>query len=245
MTQISVTDLARVIYSSGKVFDRLTTGRLATEAFLRSGNTSEIRSRADLDLLQDLRDAGQFILLDQERPLDAQYVCEVNRQLTRSAAIDPGQLRKQESNIGVATRFGRHTPDALTIDELNSLVETSRESRNPRERALELFVQLAKAQPFDDGNKRTALFTANRELITSGAGQLLTIPVDESDDSIADAFNNLLARAYMFDEHEPIKQMLRNQGFMANSQANPPTCPATDPVQNMMPSSEKDAGPCL
>ena len=35
---LTVTDLAGVVYSSGRVFDGLSTGRLDTENFLRTGS---------------------------------------------------------------------------------------------------------------------------------------------------------------------------------------------------------------
>ena len=39
---LSTTDLVGVIYSSGKVFDGLGTGRVDTENFLRSGSTDGV-----------------------------------------------------------------------------------------------------------------------------------------------------------------------------------------------------------
>ena len=77
---------------------------------------------------------------------------------------------------------------------------------------MDLFVNLAKAQPFEDGNKRTALFVANRLLIGSRTPKLLTIPVDENDPTLSDSFNDLLARAYVFGEHDEVKRLLRTQG---------------------------------
>lgn len=84
---------------------------------------------------------------------------------------------------------------------------------DPKENALDLFVELAKAQPFEDGNKRTALFVANGLLLNEGRDVLLTVPVDEKDPSVARNFNDLLARAYIFDDHTPIKDLLRKKGF--------------------------------
>jgi prophage maintenance system killer protein len=74
-------------------------------------------------------------------------------------------------------------------------------------------VNLAKAQPFEDGNKRTAVFVANSLLIGSGAGVLLTIPVDDNDPSVARRFNELLARAYIYGEHAEVKALLRSRGL--------------------------------
>ncbi|MDO5082159.1 cell filamentation protein Fic [Arachnia propionica] len=210
--QLSMTDLVRVIYSSGKVFDGLGTGRVDTENFLRSGSADGITSRSDLALLQDLRDVAQFII-EHSTPVDAAFVRQVNAQLTRSAAINPGSLRTAEQQIGVRTRYGRHLPEALTEKKLQRLVGAAIIPDQPVESALALFLTLAKAQPFEDGNKRTALFVANAHLITHDTGLLLTVPFDEDDPSVADRFNDLLARAYVFDEHDAVRDMLRSQGL--------------------------------
>lgn len=61
MATLTVADLSGVVYSSGKVFDGLSTGRLDTENFLRSGSLDGVASRADLALLEDLRDAAEAV----------------------------------------------------------------------------------------------------------------------------------------------------------------------------------------
>lgn len=213
MATLTVADLAAVVYSSGKVFDGLSTGRLDTENFLRSGSLDGVTSRSDLALLKDLRDAAQFVIDHAGSTIDSAYVRAVNATLTRSGALHPGQLRTQSQSIGVTTTYGRHTPDALTDDRLQTLLNNATHSGDVRENALDLFVDLAKAQPFEDGNKRTAVFVANSLLIGSHAGCLLTIPVDDNDPSLARTFNDLLAKAYIYDDHTAVKALLRTHGF--------------------------------
>lgn len=216
MARLTVADLAGVVYSAGKVFDGLSTGRLDTENFLRSGSLDGVASRADLALLQDLRDAAQFVIDHAGRRIDSAFVRSVNATITRSGALHPGQLRTQAQLIGVSTPYGRHTPDALTDAGLQQLVSEATDGGNVRENALDLFVDLAKAQPFEDGNKRTAVFAANGMLIGSGAGVLLTIPVDDNDPTLARKFNDLLARAYIYDERDGVKAVLRSRGLVTS-----------------------------
>ncbi|WP_069146507.1 Fic family protein [Rhodococcus erythropolis] len=211
MSAINITDLAGVVYSSGKVFDGLTTSRRDTENFLRSGSLTGIFSRADLALLEDLRDVAQFIIDHHDQPIDATYVCAVNAQITRRGALHPGQLRTEDQQIGVHTRHGRHTPPALTEDGLQQLI-ASLNCEDVTEHALDLFVELAKAQPFEDGNKRTASFVANSLLI--GGGRMLVVPVDENDPQLSDTFNDLLAKAYLQGEHDAVKDLLREHGLI-------------------------------
>ena len=214
MEALTVADLAGVVHSAGKVFDGLSVSRLDTENFLRSGRLDEVASRADLALLEDLRDAAQFIIDHAGRTIDSTFVCAVNATITRSGALHPGRLRTQSQAIGVATPYGRHTPDALTEDGLQRLLDAgAARSADVREDALDLFVDLAKAQPFEDGNKRTAVFVANSLLIGSNAGVLLTIPVDDHDPSLAAMFHHRLARAYVYGEGDGVKELLRGRGF--------------------------------
>lgn len=210
---LTVADLAGVVYSTGKVFDGLSIGRLDTENFLRSGILDGVATRADLALLEDLRDAAQFVIDHAGRKIDSALVRAVNNTIIRSGALHPGQLRTKEQSIGVTTPCGRHAPDALTEDELQLLLDDATRSDDIRENALNLFVELAKAQPFEDGNKRTAVFMANCLLIGSLVGVLLTIPVDDNDSSLARRFNDLLARAYVYGEYDGVKALLRSRGL--------------------------------
>ncbi len=97
----------------------------------------------------------------------------------------------------------------MTMEGLQILVDTSLTGRNVFESSINLFVSLARAQPFEDGNKRTALFAANGLLLVSGAGYLLTIPV-----SRADEFNDLLARAYVFGDLSGVSSLLADDGLV-------------------------------
>ncbi|ORM02892.1 Fic family protein [Prescottella equi] len=207
---ITVADLVGVVYTSGKVFDGLAVGRRDTENFLRSGSLAGVSSRADLALLEDLRDVVQFVIDHHDQPIDALYVPAINAQITRSGAINPGQLRTDDQGIGVGTRYGRHTPPALTERELQQLID-SLACDDVTENALDLFVELARAQPFEDGNKRTALFAANSLLI--GGGRMLVVPVDEHDPQLADTFSDLLAKAYIHEDHGSVKALMRDHGL--------------------------------
>lgn len=210
---LDVADLAGVIYSSGKVFDGLRTGRLDTENFLRSGSLEGISSRSDLALLQDLRDVAQCIIDSRATPIDTTYVREVNARITRSGALHPGQYRTDAQQIGVSTPFGRHEPPPVSDTDLNEILDTAMAQPGPRAQALDLFVEIAKAQPFEDGNKRTALFVANSVLIREPEPEMLVIPVGENSVDDASRFNELLARAYVLGENEGIKNLLRSEGL--------------------------------
>ncbi|MFD2674156.1 Fic family protein [Gulosibacter bifidus] len=208
-----VTDLAGLVYSSGKVFNGLNTNRLDTEEFLRTGDVTKVNSRADLELLKDLRDAAQFVI-DRPNPvIDADFVLLVNACLTRSGSLQPGVLRSNEQRVGADTVFGRHEPPAVIEAELTALIQHALEPNDRREQAMNLFIELARAQPFGDGNKRTALFVANSVTIWGTPPETLIAPVDENDPEVAARFNRAIANAYINDDRSDVKAILRADGF--------------------------------
>lgn len=207
-------ELLDVIYSAGVVFDGLSTSKPATDRFLQSGDTHGVRGRSDLALLEDLRDAAQVVIDHAGAPVDTALVVRINAALVRSAALNPGRLRTDEQGIGVRTAYGRHEPPALVEEQLDELVQAAISEPDPRRAAIAMFIDIARAQPFEDGNKRTAIFTANAHLLSSGANVLLTIPQDDADPAVAAAFNDALARAYVHGERGPLEQMLADGGFI-------------------------------
>jgi hypothetical protein len=134
MQSITVADLAAVVYSSGKVFNGLQTGRLDTEDFLRSGNTSGVTSRSDLQLLEDLRDVAEFVVTHTSAAVDSGYVMAINGLIIRSGAIHPGKLRRLDQGIGVNTKYGRHEPPAMTQAELDRLICDATQGDDPSRR---------------------------------------------------------------------------------------------------------------
>lgn len=191
--------LTDVIYTAGRVFDNLRSDRLATGSFIASGDIRGISSRADLELLKDLNDAAKVVIkcFKDNSPLSADVIISVNKAMTRSAALQPGVFRRNSDNIGVSTRFGDHRPPAADENTLQTITD-SVSALSPSDAAANLFVALARAQPFGDGNKRTALLSAN--LLVLPQGQVLTVPFREDDPTVSDRFNELLARAYIFGE---------------------------------------------
>ncbi len=202
------TDLLDVIYTAGVVFDGLSTSRPATDRYLRSGDTDGVRGRGDLALLQDLEAAAEFVIVTAGEPVTADYLGRINAQLTRSAALNPGKLRRAEQGIGVHTTHGRHEPAAMTAEGLDALIQEQLLLDDALQSAAHLFVEVARAQPFEDGNKRTAIFAANSYLIGQGAGLLMAVPHDGADPTVSREFHDQLARAYAFGETGPVVEAL-------------------------------------
>lgn len=211
---MNVGQLLEVIFTAGVVFDNLSTSRPATARFLETGDTTGVRGRGDLALLEDLKAAGEFILSNTATPISAAYLRCINATLTRSAALRPGSLRTDDQGIGVCTRYGSHEPPAVSEQALDMLVTEALNSDTSKDAAVDLFLEIARAQPFEDGNKRAAIFAANSYLLGEGSVLLLTAPFDEQDPSVAGHFNDLLAWFYVFGEKEPVRELLVRQAFV-------------------------------
>lgn len=206
--------LVDVIFTAGKVFKNLRCDRQSTHAFITTGDIRGITSRADLELLCDLRDATDALIAfhTSGTPLTPEVIITINKAMTRWGALHPGQLRREHDIIGVPTRFGDHRPPAADEKTLQTIID-SVSAFSLADAAANLFVALAKAQPFGDGNKRTALLAAN--LLVLPQGQILTVPFREDDPTVSDRFNELLARAYIFGEVSPCTDYMTAQGVIS------------------------------
>ncbi|MGJ9426865.1 Fic family protein [Nesterenkonia halotolerans] len=214
--RLTVADLSTVVFSAGRVFNDLSASRPATEEFLRTGKVEGISSAHDLALLEDLRDLSQLAIdHGQARgSIDTGFVRCVNARITRSGALHPGELRRSDQGVGVSTHYGEHMSPAITETDLQQLLDRALRAEDPREQALDLFVTLAKAQPFEDGNKRTAIFVANGLLIRERPPMLLTLPLDGVQDiEHGQTFNDLLARSYIYDDDTGVKNLMRSHGL--------------------------------
>ena len=100
--------------------------------------------------------------------VDAAFVIALNARIARSGALHPGRLRTTEQPIGVTTAHGRHEPPAVSVEDLEQLIGASTAGKAPADAAIALFVELARAQPFMDGNKRTGVTMGSYLLSTFG-----------------------------------------------------------------------------
>ena len=208
---LSTKQLAGLLYSMGRTFDGLQSTFMATEEFLRTGNPQVVNSKADYNLLLDLRQAADYTLhYDYARePIDLAYVKSINAQLTRTAAMEPGKLRDERTPVMVSTPLGRyepHVPDSATIASLIKSTVGGATGEDILEDAVRLFAGLAKMQPFGDGNKRTALLAGNGLLIAHGDRHPLTVPTSDKDRTW---FNRELAAYYLNSDQTIIRHLAK------------------------------------
>lgn len=233
---LSTKQLAGLLYSMGRTFDGLQSTFMATEEFLRTGNPRVVNSKADYNLLLDLRQAAEYTLhYDYARkPIDLEYVKSINAQLTRTAAMEPGKLRDEHTPVMVNTPLGKYeppVPDSATLAYLIRGTVEGATGEDILEDAVRLFAGLAKMQPFGDGNKRTALLAGNGLLIAHGDQYPLTVPTIDKDRAW---FNWELAAYYLNNDQTIIHHLARwkrQQALLAEQRDNGDEMPFSIPEQ--------------
>lgn len=205
---LSTRQLAKLLYAMGRTFDGLQSTFTDTEEFLHTGNPNVLVSKADYNLLLDLRQSADYTSHYDyaHRPIDLDFIKGINAQLTRTAAMDPGKLRDKHSPVSVSTPLGRYEPPVPDPGAITALVEntTRRKEDDDLTRAASLFAGLARMQPFGDGNKRTALLTANGLLIAAHNRQSFTVPTSDED---RNWFNRELAAYYLCEDRTIISHL--------------------------------------
>ena len=205
-TRIGITSVRRLstlLYRMGRTFDGLNTDRASTEEYLRTGDPFVLASRYDYYLLADLAAASEFVKNTDwsQTEIDADYAVAVNSRLKRSASLRPGVMRTVEPAY-VNTTLGRwKAVDHPLPEDLQAMIASAQDKGNGdlMDRAVSLFCEEAKLQPFTDGNKRTALFLANAVTLKETEGEIMvSVPADNIDD--VHMFNELLSRWYVKDD---------------------------------------------
>lgn len=89
------------------------------------------------------------------------------------------------------------------------IAEAANKDNGPlMDRAVQLFCEQAKMQPFGDGNKRTALLMATAVTVSETNGDVMvSVPADNMDD--VHMFNELLSRWYVKDDPTIMQWMAR------------------------------------
>ena len=153
----------------------------------------------DIIAVNNLKHAWQFLLDTLEPPLDYAYVCKLNQLVGGGNLIyDAGYIRKMPVSIGGTT----WKPDIPVEDDIKAHLAVLQTIENPTERAIDIMLYGMRGQFFLDGNKRTSMLAANKEMIANGQG-VISIPVE-----IIPQFTPLLVRFYETGRPEAVKEFI-------------------------------------
>lgn len=179
-------NIVELVYNVGK-FEGLNTTLLQTEEIIKYNRANNV-AVGDVLTVVNLKRGFVMLLNDVQEPL-IETSKRINRIVASEDALFPGEIRT--GGIEVSTIQGRYVPPLLTETEVHDHFDKIMDQNiSETEKALRLFLFIAKNQTFWDGNKRTALLTANKIMFSKGLG-LLSVP-----ESVFAKFNELLSMYY-------------------------------------------------
>ena len=179
-------NIVELVYNAGK-FEGLNTTLLQTEEIIKYNRANNV-AVDDVLTVVNLKRGFELLLNDVQEPL-IETSKRINRIVASEDALFPGEIRT--GGVEVSTIQGRYVPPMLTEDEVNNQYgEIMNQEISETEKVLRLFLFISKNQIFWDGNKRTALLTANKIMFSKGLG-LLSIP-----ETKFVKFNELLSNYY-------------------------------------------------
>ena len=164
-------NIVELVYNAVK-FDGSNTTLLQIEEIIKYNRTNNL-SADDVLTIVNLKRGFEMLLNDVQEPL-LETSKRINRMILADAAFFPGEILT--GGVRVSTIKGVHTSQMLTEAEVKDQYEKIMEKNTSEtEKALRLFLFISKNQIFWDGNKRTALLSANKIMLDKGIG-LLAIP---------------------------------------------------------------------
>ncbi|EGO8194574.1 Fic family protein [Enterococcus faecalis] len=179
-------NIVELVYNAGK-FEGLNTTLLQTEEIIKYNRANNV-AVGDVLTVVNLKRGFEMLLNDVQEPL-IETSKRINRIVAAEDALFSGEIRT--GGLEVSTIQGRYVPPMLTENEVNNQYdEIMNQDISETEKALRLFLFISKNQIFWDGNKRTALLSANKVMLQRGLG-ILSIPETEFE-----IFNELLSIFY-------------------------------------------------
>jgi hypothetical protein len=181
--------LAHVIASIGSL-NGYGSSIAQTQKALDTGNTKYLKQEnEDVNIFKDIV-AG--IAAAKEYGFNVEGMIAINKAFTHSEVEDPiipGHLRNAlyNSDDNIAITVDEHSqkayipPEVVSKDYLQGIVDDFENSDQSRFEAWKVFARLSKLQPFQDGNKRTALIAANSAMNVWRNEDYLVLPFNDLD----------------------------------------------------------------
>lgn len=149
----------------------------------------------DVNAIINLKKAWEFIIEYVDYSIDLEYISNINK------IVGAGYIRTNDVQMG-GTKWKPEIPDEEKIkNELNNI----KKIENPIEQATTLMLYLMRSQIFYDGNKRTALISANQVMLNKGAG-IISIPIEEQTN-----FRNELINFYETNDMKKMQELIKNK----------------------------------
>ncbi len=152
----------------------------------------------EIQCVLNLRDAWKYVIDNIEENFNLDFVCKINKYVSRNESLEWGKLRSGRIEI-TGTEYIPPIPDR---EETQKEIDEILKIENETQRAITYMLYGMRKQLFWDGNKRTSTIAANKIMIASGAG-IIKVP-----DNKLEEFNTLLTEFYNTNEMEKISKFI-------------------------------------
>jgi len=193
--------LADTVYKLA-VLEGIATTFADTETIIEGGKINDMTPK-DVQKIVNLKRAWQFVLnkFVITSKLDFNIICEVNRFIEEGFYYNAGKVRSVPVTIG-GTDYKPPLPIESSVKE--EIDEILNKQIDDEDKAILLMLYLMKRQIFIDGNKRTAVISANHLFISKGLG-LIAIPAEKTDD-----YKKLLIQYYEGKDEKNIMKFVKD-----------------------------------
>ncbi|MFC6169227.1 Fic family protein [Loigolactobacillus jiayinensis] len=183
------TALARFITSLGSLNDYGSTLAQTKEALDKNSTKPLNQSKDDIAIFKD---ALKGIKAIKKIGFNTDGIIAINKEFDSPSGEQPnwpGHLRNanynEDDNIAVTVdknaRIHHIPPQVITRSDIDQIINTYNKSDKHEKDAWRVFADLSKLQPFQDGNKRTALIAANAAYGTFQKENYLVLPFNDLD----------------------------------------------------------------
>lgn len=158
-------------------------------------------------ILKNLKDAYKSLKdLDfLNRPIDLETLRRVNLIVNgRGLVKEAGNIRKDEVYI-MNSKYIPPIPNPYEIN--NTIIDIINQNKDSLDKAIDLYLYVMRAQPFIDGNKRTANVFANLYSLITGNG---VISIHASNKK---RFLSLLSKYYETNDSSKLKEFIKANGY--------------------------------
>jgi prophage maintenance system killer protein len=172
-----------LFYTAGR-FEGLKADAGSTIEFIETDDSRVLPSTKDVAILRDMKASWYSLQPNSDHLVTVNdYVEAHGSMLASTNAPVPGSLRSRPVRVSFAGGERLWTAKYAFVD--NDLLENTinealfaLDDISVEEQAARLFFNIAKLQPFPDGNKRTAIIVANRMLLPDN--EILLVPYENT-----------------------------------------------------------------
>ena len=173
-----------------------------TQKIFDGGNVSKLRID-EIQTINNLKNAWLFVLNSINNKNDLNLLKSINSLVGSNLVDNAGNKRNYNVSVG-GTDYKPEIPDEKKVEKyINDTISDS--SKTITDRAITIMCYLMRTQFFNDGNKRTSMFFANKILIENGKG-IISVSVDQDVE-----FGNKILEFYETNDNTKLKKFIYDE----------------------------------